>query len=899
MNAKRTLLWLALVVVASAFAAYGDVPAMQLDAAYDAETRDLSGTLFCPVPANGRAAYFLLLPNLDRDPNPFLGPRQMDARYPRGFESSSLDVLEVTLVSGETRTTVEPRWLALPPTLQTYSLAGTAVAIGPVQTDSRAEIRFITHTPVTSLGDGSVTEDALTWRFGWYPLLLEEDGSLVEKDGTLTDANGGFPLVFPRATIDAKLTLPAEARFATGADVVEVLDASSASEVTTYAVTYAAPTRSFALFLAPDRDRYVLDGDVPIEVIYNKGHESIARFLATIGRDVLNDFAARYGAYPRSRLTIVESPHRDGSAYAADGILFLSSRYWTHRDVPVSGLLDRLTEFVVAHEIAHMWFGLRASVDLDRDAWLSEGLSQAAAVAYIERRFGAFGPNLFEIGGHGVAEDAVRRQFGYFNLREHLVEFPYISAVWEGFDEAVVKPMAEVRYANENATRLYDKGYVVARALAAYVGDDAFERAMRRSLAEGEGQRLDVERLRVYLEEESGQSLAEWFSAWLTGDATVDYAVAIESRGRAGETHETVVRVTRDGGTPQNVEIEAVLTSGATTRQTWDGAGGETTLVFRTPSAVARVTVDPEHRLPDRERLNNHSPVKVVRATVGAAFPLDAYVLSTNAATGEVSLGLLDRFQVTLGDNRAALAVRTGRDGLLRSDVALVAGSLVGGISFTHTTFAQPPTGSAAEAWEPDLALSVGAMRLVSDGEPVTLLRLALSDLPTLASSSQAAIGFDLVSTGAWRIAASAFGEARLWPGGYAQASGTLGYALGDLPTALRFRFSDLKAVRIAPAAVRASGSLALEVTTASGEPYNVLNLAMIDAARSALFVRGGVGWTTPGQSGTTSAGLEVGIEQIVDLSTLGGLLSLTVRAGIATPLLGEGKTAVYVDVSL
>jgi hypothetical protein len=73
----------------------------------------------------------------------------------------------------------------------------------------------------------------------------------------------------------------------------------------------------------------------------------------------------------------------------------------------------------------------------------------------------------------------------------------------------------------------------------------------------------------------------------------------------------------------------------------------------------------------------------------------------------------------------------------------------------------------------------------------------------------------------------------------------------------------------------------------------------MVDAARARLFVRGGVGWTTLGGSGTTSAGLEAGIEQIVDLSTLGGLLSFAVRAGVATPLLGAGRTAVYVDISL
>jgi hypothetical protein len=190
-------------------------------------------------------------------------------------------------------------------------------------------------------------------------------------------------------------------------------------------------------------------------------------------------------------------------------------------------------------------------VDLDRDAWLSEGLAQYASVGYFERAYGAVDPNLLLVTGNGIIEDFVAKQFGYLNLREHLVELAYVRSVWSGFDEALVKPSIDVRYGNENAVRLYDKGFVVARALAAAVGDDAFDRVLRRSLTADPSGRLNPAALQQLMEEESGRSFAEWFAAWVYGDASVDYSVRIISRGETDATYETEVRVRRDGGVPQ------------------------------------------------------------------------------------------------------------------------------------------------------------------------------------------------------------------------------------------------------------------------------------------------------------------------------------------------------------
>lgn len=878
-------------------------PAQKLDAVYDAEHRILTGTLTMSVEASQSPIYFLLLPNLERDRNPHLGPRAIDEQYPAGFEESSLDVDQVALVDGDGRTTVPFRLLSMAPGLQTYSLADTVLALEGVQTSSAVEIRFTTHAPRIASGDGGVTAETFTWRFGWFPLLLESSSAFREEGGVLyAGATDAFPLVFPLTQIAASITVPADMVVSAGADHVELAPQPVADEESgpaTYTIWNDGPTRSLALTFATGLERYVLDGPTPIEVTYVTGHAYVARLLATYARDILADYVGRYGPYPRTRLAIVENPNPDGDAFSADGLVLLSARFFTHRDVLLPGILHRLTEFVLAHEIAHQWFGMRAGIDLDRDAWLSEGLAQYASVGYFERTYGAVDPNLLFVTGNGIVEDFVAKQFGYLNLREHLVELAYLRDVWSGFDEALVKPSIDVRYGNENAVRLYDKGFVVARALAAAVGDDAFDRVLQRSLTVSPTGRLDPAALQQLVEEESGRSFAEWFAAWVYGDVSVDYSIRIVSRAQTEATYETEVRVRRDGGVPQAVEVEARLVSGTTLRQTWDAAEEEGPLTFLTPSPVARVTVDPDHRLPDRDRINNNAPVRIVIAADKATLPLDAYVLAPDTGSSGISLSYLDRFRIAVSQKQASLVIRRGRGEEFQANVSVAGTQLLGGVGYALTTFAEIETGAPGTTWAPDFTFSVAGSRQMSDDAPLYVLRLAAVRLASIADSTVAAVSVDLASTGAARLAAAASDELAILPQAYIQGSAFIGFGLGTLPSALQFRFGELRAVSLAPADVKLTGSLGVELPSLGKLPYNLFNLAMLDEVRTRLYITGGAGWTSRDGFGTTSAGAEAGLEQAFRLSTLGGLLPFTVRLGVAVPIQGVLKPVVYVGVSL
>ena len=882
-------------------------PTCVLDVRYDAEGRRFDGTVELHLVPTGPTVYLSLLANLDREPNPYLSPRTSDARYPFGFEPSETTVIGVERLEDGDASPLPFRTLALPPAWQTYSLDDTVLAIDLPEAapdgDAPVTLRigFTTKVPRSSIGDQGITKGILTWRFGWYPTLFPAQAEIVEADGRIAYAGReAFPLTFPWCRIEATVTVPGSYDLIAGTDVLEQVGEPGEEDAEKrFRIAYDAPARSLGLTIGTDYRRYTLDGPIPIEVAFLPGHEEEARFFATLARDVLEAYEERYGPYPRARLTIVENPNVEGLSFAADGIVWLSRRFFTHRNVLFFGALNRVAEYVLAHEIAHQWVGLGTGIDLNAEAWLSEGLAQYLAVRYYEDRYGAFEPNLFGFGSPGVIEELVKRQFGYFNLREHFIELPYLTTQYVGFDEALVKPIENVRFGNASDVRLYDKGYLVARSIAAATGEDAFERAIMRAIDERQADLLDVRTLQALLEEEAGRPLDEIFDTWVFGPGRVDYAIRIASRERSGSEHVTTVVVTRSGGTPQPVEVEATLRSGATLRQEWSGEPETDELVFRTPSWVARATIDPDHRLPDLDRLNNNAPVKVVGGANEAAYPLDAYVLTADTETGGLTFSYLDRFRVSVAQGSASAQIKLGRNHRLSARTSAGGDRFTGGIAFTTIDYAQPETGSPATFWEPDVSWTVGVERLYAGETPFVAFGLDVVDHPSFASSRSHALSIDVAADGSGRLAVSSSDELRVFPGAYLQGSARFGLGFADPPTPFRFRLTGLHAFSPPPTAHELVGRLGLEIPVVAETPYNLFNLAMIDATRSRLFVAGGIGWTSLGEFGTTSPYMEAGIEQIVDLSTLGGLLSLQVQVGVATPVMGEGVPVLYARVSL
>jgi Peptidase family M1 domain len=899
-------------------------PAYTLDVVYNAGTRTIEGTFELQFTLETETAYFSLLANLDAIANPYVSPRQQDRVYPYGFEPSRITVLSMENITAGEAEAVPFRMLSMPPSWQTYSLEDTVLAVDLSDVDSQSPIalrcRFITEAPRTTLGDQGITNGILTWRFGWFPMLFPEQSLIVEQTGVMGhDAVMGYdavigyegkdslPLVFPWSQLSATITIPGDSILIMGADHVEELDSivASAEESTdgtdefapsthSYDVRNDSPSRSLALTIGSDYESYRLQSTIPVEVFYLPHHEGDSRLIATLAVDILADYVARYGPYPRSTLTIVENPTPHGQAFAADGIVWLSTRFFTHRDVLFPGALNRVIEFVLAHEIAHQWVGLGTGIDLDAEAWLSEGLAQYLSVRYFEDRYGSFEPNVFAPQVPGIVGDFVNQQWGFFNLREHFVELPYLLSTRAGFDEELIKATQNVQFGNAESVRLYDKGYLVTRAMAAKIGFDAFEQALARAIVERRADLLDVRSFQALLEEESGQSLGEFFDFWVFGPGSADYSIRILDRSIDDGIHITRVSVAREGGVAQPVTVEATMQSEGTVQQAWDGIDESTILEFTTPTIVASVAIDPDHNIPDTDRLNNHAPAKIVGAVNENVFPLDAYVLAPDQATGGIIFSHLDRLRIAVSQSAASATIKLERNHQLSIATSFATSQPTGHIAYTYTSYEQPETGSAATYWEPTYAFTTTGLRFLADGQPAVALMFSATHNPSIASSGMQSIMLRLAPKGMGQVELFAQYDRRIVPGVYLIGTARIGTSSGIVPQPLQFDVSELHSIVISPSNHIAASKIALELPSPNGLPYSLFHLAMMDRARSRLFLTVGAGWTTPDEFGTTSPSIEAGMEQIFELSTLGGLISLTAQIGVATPILGEGVTTLY-----
>ena len=164
-------------------------------------------------------------------------------------------------------------------------------------------------------------------------------------------------------------------------------------------------------------------------------------------------------------------------------------------DVPLGLALETQTislfgaaftdEIVVAHELAHQWFGDDVTPATWRDIWLNEGFATYAEWLWIEHD-----------GGPSVAELAAASHAG---LRSDVRPGDPGAALL--FDPAV-----------------YQRGGLALYALRVDVGDDAFATILRRWASERAGGNGSTEDLEALAEEVAGRQLDPLFDAWLLGE---------------------------------------------------------------------------------------------------------------------------------------------------------------------------------------------------------------------------------------------------------------------------------------------------------------------------------------------------------------------------------------------
>jgi len=241
---------------------------------------------------------------------------------------------------------------------------------------------------------------------------------------------------------------------------------------------------------------------------------------------VLERFSDLVAPFPFEKLAHVQSSTAWGATEYASAV-FYSEKHFRGEDA---------SDGVVAHELAHQWWGDSVTpADWD-DVWLSEGFATYFHALFVE-----------SLGGPAALREFMARAAS--TVKEANAKKP--GAV---VDPGVVAP------AEKLSPFTYEKGAWVLHMLRRKLGDEPFFRGLRGYYSAHAGGAATTDDLRHALEAVSGRDLAPFFRQWLDRPGLPDLSVGW--RWDEGTRQVVLDVVQRQGGEPYELDLDLAFPVG-------------------------------------------------------------------------------------------------------------------------------------------------------------------------------------------------------------------------------------------------------------------------------------------------------------------------------------------------
>ncbi len=200
-----------------------------------------------------------------------------------------------------------------------------------------------------------------------------------------------------------------------------------------------------------------------------------------IANNILPYYIKNVGPFAYEKLANVQSKTIFGGMENASAIFYFE------KSVSSKGI-----EELMAHEIAHQWFGDAASEKNFHHLWLSEGFATYMTNLYLESKYGP---------------DTLKKR--EMADRQTVIKF----------EKKRLTPVVDTGV-NENFMQLlnansYQKGGWVLHMLMHKLGDKAFWKGIKAYYAKYNGGNANTDDLRLVMEQASGQDLKQFFNQWL------------------------------------------------------------------------------------------------------------------------------------------------------------------------------------------------------------------------------------------------------------------------------------------------------------------------------------------------------------------------------------------------
>ena len=402
-------------------------------------------------------SHYTLTLDVDVARNFVSGKASIEANATQALSAFNLDMRGLEII--ETRVSGRPA---------AHTRSGNELTIAP-----DAPIRNGASFMVEVVFEGQPTPDEIPgigYQAGWirYPTGIYAVG---EPWGSST----WFPVnehPSDKASYTFVVTVPNPYEVAARGELVSVVDDGAAS---TYTWEARDELASYLTAVAISRFDEVTtegpEGTPIVDLIEETVGEPVRRYLKKTP-DMLRFFSDTFGEYPFESFgsIVIDAP-------------FLALETQT-RPVYGSDIVEGFGERVVAHELAHQWFGNLVTPATWEDLWLNEGFATYAEWLW----------------------DDHESDGGAFDV--------FWEVLWMADLGPPGKPQSEAPF----EASVYIRGAMTLHALRGEIGDEAFFLTLREYLSRHARGNASTSDFVEVAEEVSGQNLDELFDAWLYAD---------------------------------------------------------------------------------------------------------------------------------------------------------------------------------------------------------------------------------------------------------------------------------------------------------------------------------------------------------------------------------------------
>ncbi len=233
----------------------------------------------------------------------------------------------------------------------------------------------------------------------------------------------------------------------------------------------------------------------PLRILHTPGKSHLADFALEAGAFALEYFGEYYDIpYPGDKLDMIAVPDFAWGAMENLGaVTYRETALLVDKKRATQDEMARVAD-VIAHELAHMWFGDLVTMKWWNGIWLNEAFATFMELKCVD----AFRPDW-------------KRWLTFANFRAQSMDVDGLTST-----RPIEFPVASPEEANAMFDTLtYGKGSAVLRMLEQYLGEDTFRNGIRRYLKKHAYSNTETDDLWAALEAESGEPVGEIMSGWI------------------------------------------------------------------------------------------------------------------------------------------------------------------------------------------------------------------------------------------------------------------------------------------------------------------------------------------------------------------------------------------------